>query len=55
VDNPFALEALCNFVPPEESAHNSEKPWSIYLQVDCGGHRCGVDPKGNANYMTYLI
>lgn len=35
IDHPAALEALCQF---------SEKVWSVFLMVDCGYGRDGVDP-----------
>lgn len=44
VDNVIQLDAICAQPPPGAS-----KPWSVFIMVDCGYHRDGVDPTDPAS------
>ena len=39
VDHPLQLDAILGAPPP-----SAAKPWSVWLMVDCGYHRDGVEP-----------
>eukprot|EP01095_Lingulamoeba_sp_RSL-Kostka_P018201 TRINITY_DN988_c0_g1_i1.p1 TRINITY_DN988_c0_g1~~TRINITY_DN988_c0_g1_i1.p1 ORF type:complete len:425 (+),score=145.23 TRINITY_DN988_c0_g1_i1:124-1398(+) len=41
VDNVEAIHAITEYNKNQEE----KRIWSIFIQVDCGGHRCGVNPE----------
>jgi D-serine deaminase-like pyridoxal phosphate-dependent protein len=43
VDNKVQVDAIMKYGKP------CDKPWSIYMMVDCGYHRDGVDPDAEAS------
>ena len=55
VDNVMQLLALQAFMEsqPATSASSNLDPWSIFVKIECGGKRAGLDPE-SSNFRTFI-
>eukprot|EP01116_Phalansterium_solitarium_P009124 TRINITY_DN23157_c0_g1_i1.p1 TRINITY_DN23157_c0_g1~~TRINITY_DN23157_c0_g1_i1.p1 ORF type:complete len:408 (-),score=142.11 TRINITY_DN23157_c0_g1_i1:268-1491(-) len=48
LDHPTSVDAAESFANAKRAAGHTDFAWSVFLKIDCGYHRAGVDPEADS-------